>query len=69
MIRPYSFKLCLACGIPKVTLEGTVPWKIGQNYILKLIETYKGEVDKEFWATIASKLFYGSEGPGNINGW
>ena len=55
MMRPYSFKLCLACGIPKVTLEGTVPWKIGQNYkkrsygflvdpvILKLIETYKGE--------------------------
>ena len=39
-------------------------WKI-----LKLIETYKGEVDEEFWATIASKLFYGSGGPGNINGW
>ena len=51
-MRPYSFKLCLACGIPKVTLE-----------------TYKGEVDEEFWATIASKLFYGSGGPGNINGW
>ena len=64
MTWPYSFKLCLACGIPKVTLEGTVPWKI-----LKLIETYKGEVDEEFWATIASKLFYGSGGPGNINGW
>ena len=88
MTRPYSFKLCLACGIPKVNLEGT---KIGQNYkkkslnyviwnysrygflvdpvILKLIETYKGEVDEEFWATIASKVFYGSGEPGNINGW
>ena len=37
--------------------------------VLKLIETYKGEVDEEFWATIASKVFYGSGGPGNINGW
>ena len=37
--------------------------------ILKLIETYKGEADEEFWVTIASKVFYSSGGPGNINGW
>ena len=36
--------------------------------ICKLIETYKGKVDEEFWAKIASRQYFGS-GPSNISGW
>jgi len=36
--------------------------------ICKLIETYKGKVNEEFWAKIASKQYFGS-GPSNISGW
>ena len=35
--------------------------------ICKLIETYKGKVNEEFWAKIASKQYFGS-GPSNISG-
>ncbi|PKY38930.1 hypothetical protein RhiirA4_336869 [Rhizophagus irregularis] len=91
MVKAYfSYKVCLLCGIPKVTLEGTLEdWTKLQEKVIqlrqldldmdfwldrldpvvwKLVETYKGEVDEEFWATIASRQRFGS-GPRNINGW
>ncbi|GES92422.1 DUF4419 domain-containing protein [Rhizophagus clarus] len=37
--------------------------------IWKLVETYKGEVDEDFWAKIASRQKYGSGYRGDIDGW
>ena len=78
------------CGIPKVTLEGTLEdWLKVQEKVIrlrqlnldfdfwldklepvicKLIETYKGKVDEEFWAKIVSEQFFGS-GSHEIGGW
>ena len=91
MVKAYfTYKVCLDCGIPKVTLEGTLEdWtKLQEKVIrlrqlnldmdfwldrldpvvLKLIETYEGEVDEEFWAKIASSQCFGS-GDSTISGW
>ncbi|CAG8646781.1 14789_t:CDS:1, partial [Funneliformis mosseae] len=91
MVKAYfSYKICTRCGIPKVTLEGTLEdWEKVQEKVIrlrrlnldldfwldrlepvicKLIQTYKGEIDEEFWSRIASQQSFGS-GPSNISGW
>src|SRR5207249_12123381 len=88
----YTYKVRTMCGIPKVTLEGTLEdWtklqekviqlrqlNLGMDFWLdrldpvvwKLIETYKGEVDEEFWAKIVSeRLSFGSGSRLYIDGW
>jgi hypothetical protein len=84
----YSFYTC--CGIPKVTLEGTLEdWIKLQEKVVQLrqldldmdfwldrldpvvwnlVETYKGNVDEEFWSKIISMNSFGS-GPSSITGW
>ncbi|CAB4410850.1 unnamed protein product [Rhizophagus irregularis] len=92
MVKAYfTYKLRTRCGIPKVTLEGTLEdWIKLQEKVIqlrqldldmdfwldrldpviwKLVETYKGEVDQEFWATIASRQRFGSGFSGDISGW
>ncbi|RIA99452.1 hypothetical protein C1645_705546, partial [Glomus cerebriforme] len=91
MVKEYfSYKLGICCGIPKVTLEGTLEdWEKLQEKVIqlrrldldmdfwldrldpvvwKLVETYKGEVDEEFWAKIISRQIRGS-GMDTIEGW
>ncbi|CAG8583007.1 9057_t:CDS:1 [Funneliformis caledonium] len=91
MVKAYfSYKICTECGIPKVTLEGTLEdWEKVQEKVIrlrrlnldldfwldrlepvicKLIQTYKGEIDEEFWSRIASRQSFCS-GPSNISGW
>ncbi|GBB88356.1 hypothetical protein RclHR1_14910004 [Rhizophagus clarus] len=87
----FCYKMYFACGIPKITLEGTLEdWvnlqekvnKLRQlnldmdfwldkldPVIWKLVETYKGEIDEEFWAKIISLNYFGSGGDFAINGW
>jgi hypothetical protein len=92
MVKSYfTYHICTRCGIPKVTLEGTLEdWTKLQEKVVqlrhldldmdfwldrldpvvwKLVETYKGEVDEKFWATIASREQFGSGHNGDINGW
>ncbi|GBB91084.1 hypothetical protein RclHR1_01820013 [Rhizophagus clarus] len=93
MVKAYfEFEVdCTLCGIPKITLEGTLEdWTklqekviqlrqldLGMDFwldrldpvIWKLVETYKGEVDEEFWAKIASEEEFGSGCNGEIYGW
>ncbi|CAG8525955.1 11587_t:CDS:1 [Funneliformis caledonium] len=91
MVKAYfTYKICTMCGIPKVTLEGTLEdWEKVQEKVIqlrrlnldldfwldrlepvicKLIETYKGEIDEDFWSRIASEESFGS-GPSEISGW
>ncbi|CAB4425898.1 unnamed protein product [Rhizophagus irregularis] len=91
MLKEYfSFKCYATCGIPKVTLEGTLEdWVKLQEKVVqlrqldldmdfwldrldpvvwKLFETYKGNVDEEFWSKIISKQSFFS-GPSIITGW
>ncbi|EXX53190.1 uncharacterized protein OCT59_017843 [Rhizophagus irregularis] len=90
----FSYKLYFACGIPKITLEGTLEdWVKLQEKVTKLrqldldmdfwldkldpviwkfVETYKGEIDEEFWAKIISLNYFGSGGDFEdfeVNGW
>ncbi|CAG8731111.1 14192_t:CDS:2, partial [Dentiscutata heterogama] len=37
--------------------------------ILKLVDTYRGEIDEDFWSKIITKKSYGSGGNFTINGW
>jgi hypothetical protein len=93
MVKKYfSYKVYCMCGIPKVTLEGTLEdWTKLQEKVIelrrlnlnmdfwldrldpvicKLIETYKGEVDEDFWAKIVSSRMFGSGGGYSIvGGW
>ncbi|PKB98303.1 hypothetical protein RhiirA5_279467, partial [Rhizophagus irregularis] len=92
MVKAYfSYKGFTLCGIPKITLEGTLEdWTKLQEKVIqlrqldldmdfwldrldpvvwKLVETYKGEIDEKFWATIASRQQYGSGYNGDIDGW
>ncbi|CAG8853962.1 5524_t:CDS:2, partial [Gigaspora margarita] len=80
------------CGIPKITLEGTIEdWiklqekviqlrklKLELDFwldrlelvILKLVTTYRGEIDEDFWSKIMNK--YEGFGSGNdtyLSGW
>jgi hypothetical protein len=91
MLKEYfSFMCYSACGIPKVTLEGTLEdWIKLQEKVVqlrqldldmdfwldrldpvvwKLVETYKGNVDEEFWSKIISKQSFFSV-PSVITGW
>ncbi|CAB4399774.1 unnamed protein product [Rhizophagus irregularis] len=87
----FSFKMYFDCGIPKITLEGTLEdWIKLQEKVIKLrqldldmdfwldkldpviwkfVETYKGEIDEEFWAKIISLRYFGSGGDFKVNGW
>ncbi|RIA80418.1 hypothetical protein C1645_882176 [Glomus cerebriforme] len=88
----FSYKIYFRCGIPKVTLEGTLEdWVKLQEKIIqlrqldldmdfwldklepvvwKLVETYKGEIDDEFWTKIVSlKYSFGSGANCRLNGW
>jgi hypothetical protein len=87
----FSYKAYLLCGIPKITLDGTLDdWvklqekvnKLRQlnldmdfwldkldPVICKLVETYKGEIDEEFWAKIISLRYFGSGGDFSVSGW
>ncbi|PKC54827.1 hypothetical protein RhiirA1_309325, partial [Rhizophagus irregularis] len=90
MLKEYfSYKGYITCGIPKITLEGTLEdWTKLQEKVIqlrqldldmdfwldrldpviwKLVETYKGNIDEEFWSKIISKQSFGS-GP-IIAGW
>ncbi|CAB4491554.1 unnamed protein product [Rhizophagus irregularis] len=80
----------LCCGIPKITLEGTLEdWTKLQEKVIQLrqldldmdfwldkldpvvwqlIETYKGNVDEDFWSKIISLQSFGS-GPSYVTGW
>jgi len=93
MVKAYfSYKLRTSCGIPKVTLEGTLEdWTKLQEKVIqlrqldldmdfwldrldlvvwKLVETYKGEVDEEFWGKIvSSRQTFGSGATKYIDGW
>ncbi|RIB16074.1 hypothetical protein C2G38_1970860 [Gigaspora rosea] len=92
MVKAYfNFEMVCACGIPKVTLEGTLEdWTKLQEkviklrnlnleldfwlnrlepVILKLIDTYRGEIDEEFWSKVMSLRSYGSGGEATISGW
>ncbi|CAB4397351.1 unnamed protein product [Rhizophagus irregularis] len=91
MLKEYfTYKGYSRCGIPKVTLEGTLEdWIKLQEKVIqlrqldldmdfwldrldpvvwKLVETYKGNVDEEFWSKIISKDSFGS-GPSWVTGW
>jgi hypothetical protein len=91
MLKEYfSYRCCLDCGVPKVTLEGTLEdWTKLQDKVVqlrqldldmdfwldrldpviwKLVETYKGNVDEEFWPKIISKQSFVS-GPSIVTGW
>ncbi|RIB14354.1 hypothetical protein C2G38_2018620 [Gigaspora rosea] len=92
MVKSYfKFRMMAMCGIPKVTLEGTLEdWTKLQEkviklrnlnleldfwldrlepVILKLIDTYRGEIDEDFWSKIITLKSYGSGGQVKINGW
>ncbi|CAG8450360.1 9272_t:CDS:1 [Diversispora eburnea] len=86
----YPYNIHVFCGIPKVTLTGTLndwlciqeklvqlrkfslglnPWfDLLDPIISKFIETYRGEVDEEFWKGIARED-YGCGGPPELTGW
>ncbi|EXX61288.1 uncharacterized protein OCT59_028617 [Rhizophagus irregularis] len=91
MLKEYfSYKGYITCGIPKITLKGTLEdWTKLQEKVVqlrqldldmdfwldrldpviwKLVETYKGNVDEEFWSKIISKKSFGS-GPIIVTGW
>ncbi|CAG8841876.1 15862_t:CDS:2, partial [Racocetra persica] len=89
----FKYSIGLMCGIPKITLEGTLEdWMKLQEKIIhlrnlnlelnfwldrlepvicKLIETYRGEIDEEFWSKIVKiNQSFGSGGEGPyITGW
>ncbi|CAG8471766.1 11925_t:CDS:2 [Dentiscutata heterogama] len=92
MVKAYfNFGFVCGCGIPKVTLEGTLEdWTKLQEKVLKLrnlnleldfwlnrlepviwklVETYRGEVDEEFWSKVMSMRSYGSGGEAIVTGW
>ncbi|KAF0547088.1 hypothetical protein F8M41_000875 [Gigaspora margarita] len=92
MVKAYfNLRAVCACGIPKVTLEGTLEdWTKLQEKVIKLrnlnleldfwlnrlepviwklIDTYRGEIDEEFWSKIMSLRSYGSGGEATITGW
>ena len=87
----FDYKFSLCCGLPKVTLEGTVDdWKKLQekarhfasfgieclthwsgllDFVLqKMVDSYEGKIDKDFWSHIAARAGWGS-GPRYIAGW
>ncbi|CAG8543268.1 8731_t:CDS:2 [Funneliformis caledonium] len=92
MVKAYfTYKVIFMCGIPKVTLEGTLEdWEKVQEKVIQLrqlnleldfwldrlepvickfIETYKGEIDEEFWSKIVSQQSFGSGPSNDISGW
>ncbi|CAG8626036.1 22791_t:CDS:1 [Gigaspora rosea] len=93
MVKSYfSYRCGTLCGIPKITLEGTIEdWiKIQEKVmqlrklnleldfwldrlepvILKLVATYRGEIDEEFWSKIMNKYEeFGSGGGTYLSGW
>ncbi|CAG8491950.1 25673_t:CDS:2 [Dentiscutata erythropus] len=93
MVKAYfSYSCGTCCGIPKVTLEGTLEdWTKLQEkvmqlrqlnleldfwldrlepVILKLVATYNGDIDEDFWSRIMNKYTrYGSGGGTFITGW
>jgi len=87
----FDYKMCLMCGLPKVTLEGSLAdwenikeriahlksfkveclthWSSLLDFVLdKFIESFKGNVDQDFWSKIAAQEGWGS-GPRYIAGW
>ena len=87
----FKYEFMLLCGLPKVTLEGTlddweklrakaVRFKTFDTDVLthwaglldlvleKFVESYKGNVDKDFWGKIAANQFSGS-GADTFFGW
>ncbi|CAG8517227.1 14506_t:CDS:1, partial [Dentiscutata heterogama] len=92
MVKAYfNYKIVCCCGIPKVTLQGTLEdWTKLQEKVIKLrnlnleldfwldrlepviaklVDTYRGEVDEDFWGRVISMQMYGSGGETNITGW
>ncbi|CAG8603303.1 11099_t:CDS:1 [Scutellospora calospora] len=94
MVKAYfSYKVCFRCGIPKVTLEGTLEdWTKLQEKVIqlrklnleldfwldrlepviwKLVATYRGEVDEDFWSKIMNitRPFGSGSGSPYITGW
>ncbi|RIB26887.1 hypothetical protein C2G38_1896745, partial [Gigaspora rosea] len=92
MVKAYfKYNIGFCCGIPKVTLEGTLEdWTKLQEKVIKLrnlnleldfwldrlepviwklVYTYRGEIDEDFWSKIINMQCYGSGGQAKINGW
>ncbi|CAG8541830.1 23914_t:CDS:1 [Dentiscutata erythropus] len=92
MVKAYfDYGIMLLCGIPKITLEGTLEdWTKLQEKVIKLrslnleldfwldrlepviwklVDTYRGNIDEEFWSKVISKEEYGSGGQEKITGW
>ncbi|CAG8474065.1 7016_t:CDS:1 [Ambispora leptoticha] len=87
----FSYKIMLLCGIPKVTLEGSLEdWTRIQEKVVKLrnlgldmdfwldrlepviwklVDTYRGEIDEEFWSKVISTKSFGSGGQTRWTGW
>ena len=88
----FEYKVMFLCGIPKVTLEGSLEdWKKLQQkishlgsfgvdclshwsgllgYVLqKMVDSYEGKVDTDFWSRIVTRESYGSGGQSRISGW
>ncbi|CAG8534030.1 13258_t:CDS:1 [Ambispora leptoticha] len=88
----FSYKISTLCGIPKVTLEGSLEdWTRIQEKVVKLrnlgldmdfwldrlepviwrlVDTYRGEIDEQFWGKVFSTTkIYGSGGGTYWTGW
>ncbi|KAF0488811.1 hypothetical protein F8M41_022176 [Gigaspora margarita] len=87
----FKYNIMFCCGIPKVTLEGTLEdWIKLQEKVIKLrnlnleldfwldrlepviwklVYTYHGEIDEDFWSKVINMQSYGSGGQAKINGW
>ncbi|CAG8758437.1 8328_t:CDS:1, partial [Cetraspora pellucida] len=88
----FDYRFSTLCGIPKVTLEGTIEdWNKLQEKVIqlrklnleldfwlnrlepviwKLVATYRGDVDEDFWGRIINiNRVFGSGGGTFISGW
>ncbi|CAG8501661.1 3395_t:CDS:1 [Ambispora gerdemannii] len=87
----FDYKISTLCGIPKVTLEGSLEdWTHIQEKVVKLrdlgldmdfwldrldpviwklVATYRGEIDEEFWSKVFSRTGGGSGSPICWTGW
>merc|ERR1712013_934141 len=63
----FEYRMYLSCGIPAIEMEGTV-----ENICDRLVETYEGNVDTEWWSKIFSTrqgFVSGGQPPTFYEGW
>ncbi|CAG8841053.1 6484_t:CDS:2 [Gigaspora margarita] len=69
MVKAYfKYNIMFSCGIPKVTLVDFWLDRL-EPVIWKLVYTYRGEIDEDFWSKVINMQRYGSGGQAKINGW